>query len=234
MDRTKGKLLIKPSAKNVKTFLTTIKGTIKLMRSSTQAGLIRLLHPKIVGWANYHRHVVSQAVFNKVDHEIWIALWKWAKRRHSNKNKPWIARKYFRTIKGDNNCFSYIFKEKERATLVLRRASAVPIRRHIKIKAVYNPFNPVFTSYLEERISMKMQSSGKGKSNAGKLWKRQKGLCSECGEKITSTDRWRVHYLTSLFEGGKAILSNMVVLHQQCHSNGFRYGFKVGLLAGVL
>ena len=234
MDRTKGKLLIKPSAKNVKTFLTGIRNTIKSMASSMQADLISLLNPKIVGWANYHRHVVSKAIFNKVDHEIWIALWKWAKRRHPNKRKTWIAKKYFCTVKGDNHSFSCLIKRNESTqTLALRKASAIPIQRHVKVRGSFNPFDPAFNQYLEQRISMKMQSSNTGKSNAGKLWRGQRGVCPECSEKISSTDRWRIHHLESPFEGGKTNLSNMVVLHQQCHRDGFRYGFKNVLLAGV-
>jgi RNA-directed DNA polymerase len=49
--------LIKPSAKNVKAFLETIRETIKANRSTKQETLIDLLNPMIRGWANYHRHV---------------------------------------------------------------------------------------------------------------------------------------------------------------------------------
>lgn len=233
MEKSKGKLLIKPSAKNIRTFVTGIKDTIRAMRSAKQADLIRLLNPKIIGWANYHRHVVSKAVFNKVDHEVWIALWKWAKRRHPNKRKPWIARKYFRIVKGDKNCFSYILKDKKgKAILSLRKASSVAIQRHTKIRGAFNPFNPVYESYLEQRISMKMQLSGKGRTNAGRLWKAQKGICPECGDRITSIDQWRIHYTESRFKGGMSTSSNMVLLHRECHNKGFKHGFKSVLLAG--
>src|SRR5215471_11653970 len=80
-----GKLLIKPSKKNVKTFLNGIRETIKAALGSTAADLIRELNPKIRGWANYHRHVVSKRIFGRVDHEIVFCLWRWARRRHPNK-----------------------------------------------------------------------------------------------------------------------------------------------------
>lgn len=53
------KLLIKPSAKNVKTFLDKVRETIRVHRSSKQEILINLLNPMIRGWANYHRHVAA-------------------------------------------------------------------------------------------------------------------------------------------------------------------------------
>jgi RNA-directed DNA polymerase len=52
-----GKLLIKPSKKNVKTFLGGIRKTIKAALGMSAADVIHELNPKIRGWANYHRHV---------------------------------------------------------------------------------------------------------------------------------------------------------------------------------
>src|ERR1017187_953731 len=73
-----GKLLIKPSKKNVKTFLGGIRRTIKAALGSSAAALIEELNPKIRGWANYHRHVVSKHTFARVDREIFSCLWRWA------------------------------------------------------------------------------------------------------------------------------------------------------------
>src|SRR6266581_1468634 len=59
-----GKLLIKPSKKNVKTFLGGIRGIIKAALGMSAADLIDWLNPKIRGWSNYHRHVASARVFS--------------------------------------------------------------------------------------------------------------------------------------------------------------------------
>src|ERR1700745_2625924 len=75
-----GKLLIKPSKKNVKTFLVGIRATIKAARGMSAADLIDELNPKIRGWANYHRHVVSKRTFRRVDLMIFFSLWRWARR----------------------------------------------------------------------------------------------------------------------------------------------------------
>src|SRR5580658_5317857 len=45
-----GKLLIKPSKKNLKTFLDGIRQTIRNARGMSAADLIDLLNPKIRGW----------------------------------------------------------------------------------------------------------------------------------------------------------------------------------------
>src|ERR1700730_9731275 len=77
-----GKLLIKPSKKNIKTFLDGIRGNIKAALGMSAADLIDWLNPKIRGWSNYHRHVVSKRVFSRVDNAIFICLWQWARRTH--------------------------------------------------------------------------------------------------------------------------------------------------------
>ena len=74
-----GKLLIKPSKKNLKTFLDGIRQTIRNARGMYAADLIDLLNPKIRGWANYHRHVVSSRIFSSVDRSIFYNLWQWAR-----------------------------------------------------------------------------------------------------------------------------------------------------------
>ena len=65
-----GKLLIKPSARNVAAFLETIRGVVKAQRGASAGALIAQLNPKIRGWANYHRHVVAKRTFSQVDHAL--------------------------------------------------------------------------------------------------------------------------------------------------------------------
>ena len=90
-----GKLLIKPSNKNVKTFLGKVREVLTRHKMAPAWLIVQWLNPKIRGWANYHRHVVSSETFSYVDHRIWQMLWRWARRRHSNKPRHWVAKKYF-------------------------------------------------------------------------------------------------------------------------------------------
>jgi RNA-directed DNA polymerase len=65
-----GTLLIKPSARNVKTFLDKVRETIRVNRSAKQEPLIELLNPMIRGWVNYHRHAVAKRTYKMVDTHI--------------------------------------------------------------------------------------------------------------------------------------------------------------------
>src|SRR5258708_11808905 len=89
-----GKLLIKPSKKNVKTFLAGIRATIKAGLGMSAADLIDQLNPKIRGWANYHLHVVSKRTFTHVDPSIFHSLWRWARRKQPHKSSTLLRKKY--------------------------------------------------------------------------------------------------------------------------------------------
>jgi RNA-directed DNA polymerase len=81
-----GKLLIKPSKKKVLDFCKRIGQEIKAMNGCEQEVVIKRLNPILRGFANYYRGVVSRETFEYVKSRIWQYLWRWAKRRHPNKN----------------------------------------------------------------------------------------------------------------------------------------------------
>ena len=151
------KLLIKPSKANIKVFLDNIRVLIKSHATIKTEDLIRLLNPKIRGWANYYRHVVSKATFNYVDHHIFKAIMQWVNRRHPEKNATWSKKKYFRVQGMRQWTFSVAMKNKKgrKTFLDLFEAARLPICRHIKIRAEANPYDPKYTEYFLKRESLK-------------------------------------------------------------------------------
>ena len=144
----KGKLLIKPAKKGIKTFLSNIRKTIKSKQAATAEQLIHTLNPKIQGWANHYRRCVAKKTFCQIDSSIFTAIWKWTKRKHRNKNVSWIRNKYFTRIGLRNWCF---FSQKDKNTSVLTLASNTSIKRHVKIKADATPFDPEYQEYFLKR-----------------------------------------------------------------------------------
>ena len=65
-----------------------------------QEDLIRKLNEVIIGWADYHHSTCAKKSYSTIDHRTWEMLWRWAKRRHPDKNKRWIADKYWKTHRG--------------------------------------------------------------------------------------------------------------------------------------
>jgi RNA-directed DNA polymerase len=219
-----GKLLIKPSKKNVKTFLDGIRQTIKAALGMSAADLIDQLNPKIRGWANYHRHVVSKRTFGRVDHTIFSSLWQWARRRHPNKNPRWFKSKYFER-RGDRDWsfFGESCDDEGRPKKVwLFHAKSTPIKRHVKVKGEANPYDPTYETYFEEREGAHMLETFRGTRTLRYLWYEQRGLCTQCNTKITRITGWRLHYCVPRVKGGSTGATNCVLLHPECHDRVHR------------
>jgi RNA-directed DNA polymerase len=214
-----GKLLIKPSAKSIKTLLRKVRGLLKANKSAAAGTLICHLNPLIRGWARYHRHVVSAKVFQSVDHAIFQALWRWAKRRHPNKGVRWVKARYFHAL-GDRN---WVFSGEVRGpkghpqVVHLFTAHSLPITRHTKIASRVNPYDPQWEVYLETRLGRTMAASFQGRKALLALWKRQRGRCPHCHELITTTTGWHAHHKVWRSHGGSHTMDNRVLLHPTCH-----------------
>lgn len=148
-----GRVFTKPSKKNIKRFLTEIKSLIRKGAALPTDKLIHALNEKITGWTTYYRSVVSSKVFTRIDHELFQALKRWALKRHARKGIMWIMKHHWKSHKGDNWRFYCITKDKEgkNKTLFLKRAIDTKIRRHIKIVAQANPFDPFYREYFVRR-----------------------------------------------------------------------------------
>ena len=128
-----GKLLIKPSKDSIDKITKKISDVIKRGKAWKQEDLISILNPIITGWSNYHQSVVSKEIFSNLDYRLWGMLWNWAKRRHSNKSKSWIVKRYWHAAGMRKWMFST--KEKE-----LKRFFDTKIVRHPNLKLGMNPY----------------------------------------------------------------------------------------------
>ena len=144
-----GKLLIKPSKASVKSIMAKLKDALSNNLATKTLSLIRVLNPILRGWCNYHRHIVSKAIFNSLDSYIFRLLWKWAVRRHPNKNRHWVKNKYFKSVEFRNWVFAV---NDEKGKLVkLVSASKTKIVRHVKVKSDANPYLREWDDYFKQR-----------------------------------------------------------------------------------
>ena len=155
------KLLIKPSQKGVRRFLHKIREVIKTHKAVKTSELIGMLNPKIIGWCNYYRHVVSKQTFAYVDDSIYRCISRWTVRRHNNKNMDWIRKTYFRKVGKDNWVFFGLREvtNGKQATVTLANASATKIVRHVKIKGEARVFDEKYRYYLWNRRKYGRKSS---------------------------------------------------------------------------
>jgi RNA-directed DNA polymerase len=211
-----GTLLIKPRKENAQRFLTKVREMIRSRKQATQESLIRMLNPLIRGWANYYRHKVSKETFSKVDHAIFQALWRWAKRRHRNKGIRWIKDRYWVNAGARNWVFACKSENSDRVFRLVR-ASDTPIVRHTAVKAAANPFDPAWETYFEGLLDLRTVNSMTGRRQLLALWRAQGGRCEACGERITKETGWHRHHVVFRSKGGGDQQSNLRLLHPTCH-----------------
>lgn len=189
----KGKLLIKPSKNGMKNLTRKIAEIINKNKSVSQLSLIRLLNPVITGWGNYYDGAVAAKTFQKMDTMIFEKLWRWSLRRHPQKAKDWVKNKYFHTINGRKWQFGVKQKSvKGDFIYTLKHLSDIKIERHIKLKAVANPYDRDWTEYFIERTQNKMRAKFQWRKALFNIWVKQKHLCATCGKRIGENDTWNI------------------------------------------
>lgn len=148
----KGKLLTTPSKKSTTNLKEKLKTIINDHGSDT-ISLIKRINPLIRGWCNYHRYIVSRKTFEGIDKYVFEILWNWARKRHPNKGRRWIKRKYFDHPNGKK----WVLTAKTKRGKIEQQylASSTRIRRHILIKGKANPYDEEWHSYFEKRAQRK-------------------------------------------------------------------------------
>jgi RNA-directed DNA polymerase len=224
-----GKLLIKPSKKNVKAFYEKLSEVVSNNLGLTQEKLIRKLNPMLRGWAQYHHPVVAKEAFSRMDWLLYWRLVRWAKRRHPKKNADWIRRKYWRSIENRNRVFAVDVtrKDGEEGVTELYNLSSTAIERHVKIKGDYHPYDPQWEMYGETLRQDRMVNNMRYRQEWVKLYVSQKGMCVLCGCEMDLDTGWQDHHIVYRVDGGSNALGNRVLLHPNCHAQVHSLNLKV-------
>ncbi|NEO65646.1 MAG: restriction endonuclease [Moorea sp. SIO4G2] len=216
------KTLIKPSKRKVNEHWEQLSKEIDRYRAAPQEALIRRLRPIIKGWCNYNRAAVSQETFKGLDNKLWNKLQRWGYRRHPNKSKTWVNKKYWgtKTEKPKNPwdtpiVDNWIFMTSE--DNYLPKHAKTKIVRHVKVKESRSTFDGDLT-YWGNRMAKHPEMS----SQKGKLLKRQKGKCAHCGLTFKEGDVMETHHIIPRSQGGNDQLKNLELLHLHCHDEKHR------------
>jgi RNA-directed DNA polymerase len=214
-----GKLIIKPAKRNIKNFLDKVREIVRSNYAAKTVNLIRLLNPVIKGWAEYHKTINAKTTYSYVDNYIWQALWHWAKRRHPRKGRCWVKDRYFARLGSRKWVFQdFVVTEDGRKIAVkLLKAIDTKIVIHKKVEGEMNPFLPEWEPQLEARATLKMINKLKERKRLLRLWLSQDGQCPVCERSITMDEAFDAHHIHPKQLGGTDKLSNLVLLHPNCH-----------------
>lgn len=210
--KIKGKLLgfktlIKPSKSACEKHVLSIRHLIRKHRAASQDVLIAKLSPLIRGWAYYYRSVVASKTFSSMDKVVFMNLKSWAYRRHSNKGKRWIVRKYWQFEKVGKWSF-----ETPNGKHKLFYHHDVKIYRHLKVRGNKSPYDGDW-KYWSLRLQNYITTPLKYKI----VLKRQAGKCCLCGLKFKGDEKIISLLITPASWGGSVFADNLELVHHSCH-----------------
>ncbi len=162
---------------------------------------------------------MSKEIFSYISHRVWQYLWRWAKRRHPNKNTTWVRKRYFKTVKGNQWSFACTTRDRRSKDkeLVLYQIASTPIERHIKVKGNASPDNSSLKEYWKKRH----QKLGKTRfDKVSKLYEiagNQEWKCPICDDPLFNGEEIETHHIVPVAEGGTDDVANLQHLHKACH-----------------
>ncbi len=214
------KTIIIPSKESQKNHYKQIAEVIDRHWGQPQVALIKNLNPIIRGWCNYFRSVCSSKAFSRMDYLIFWKLFKWAKHRHHNKGRKWIADKYWQSISGDN----WVFATRQEGSNPLRllKHSSIKIIDYVKVKGEASPYdgNLVYwSSRMGKHPEMPVRTAS--------LLKKQKGKCAHCGLWFHEEDVIELDHIIPKAIGGKDEYKNWQLLHRHCHDEKTKHDLKL-------
>ena len=199
--------------------LRNVRAVIKGNKSAAAGSLICQVNPIIRGWAMYHRHAVSAKVFQSVDHAIFQALWRWAKRRHPHKGVQWVKARYFHTV-GDRN---WVFSGKARGP------KGQPEAVHL-LPPIVSPSHGTPRSRARP-IPTTRHGSSIWRSVSVSRWQphsrdvepccisgdAKRGAVRTVAKPSLTLTGWHSHHKVWRSHGGSDTADNRVLLHPTCH-----------------
>ena len=202
----KGKLIIRPAKKSVKSFTEKLSDTIlNKGKSLEQSVLIESLNQQIRGWTNYHQSVCASTTFRQMDYVLYQLLWRWAKRRHPKKGSRWIYKKYWLS---QENCKSIFQSDKN----VLHKPSHTPIIRHTQLELDKNPF--FHQEYFTDRKFQRGMKHLSGKFKT--IWKNQNGRCILCDMPIDIAEERDIVSTSINSDKSKWTSDEISYVHHKC------------------
>ena len=148
-----GMLLVTPQKEKVQWFLRHLKAILSANKQATHRDLLVLLNPVIRGWANYYRFCSARPAFYHVSDLLFWKLWRWAKRRHSNKSREWVRLKYFQGRDGRQWSFGV------NGGLQLYDVRETRVLRFKKVYSAASPFDARLRAYWAGRARQVLAKS---------------------------------------------------------------------------
>ena len=186
-----GKVLTKPSAANVKTFLTKIRETIDELGQPDG----RRNDPAFESADQGLDHVPPLCREQTHLYATWIiGSSRWCGGGAGDGTRTRIGSGSRRNTSGETvtatgSSPGLLRDQKGQGwPIQLMAAASVKIIRYVKIRSAVNPYDPEWELYLEARWGWQLAQTRTGRSRIEFLWKVQEGRCVVCGQPLRIAD----------------------------------------------
>jgi hypothetical protein len=98
-------------------YVNQLKRFIKSASMQSQYLLIKTLSSKIYAWCYTYRFISTEKLFFYLDFQLFNFLWRWAYKRHDNKNRKWIFLKYFYFFEKKKYIFGILLKTSNKLSI---------------------------------------------------------------------------------------------------------------------
>jgi RNA-directed DNA polymerase len=136
-------------------------------------------------------------------------VYRWAKRRHSDKTGCWIIDRSFPPRRGE----AWRFTDPVTGKHLLRVREVVNPQRYLKGKGEANPFDPAWAAYFQDRDrQLALRAASPFRAT---ILRQQHGLCPGCRQGIQGEEDVELHHRDGTHQNNQ--LGNLVLLHPTCH-----------------
>jgi RNA-directed DNA polymerase len=206
------KILTTPSRNALTKIRHRIADELRALRGASSAEVIMKMNPIIRGQANYFRPGVSKKAYQRLDYHLWQHLYRWARRRHPNKSRTWVAARYFGSYHPTRHD-RWVFGDRDTGAY-LHRYAWTKIVRHAPVAGRNSPDDPALAQYWADR--RRRRKPPQLAESRQRALRAQHGLCPLCREPLLYTDhvpdsprQWETWYAAL----GKAMTHQAITEH---------------------
>jgi RNA-directed DNA polymerase len=179
------KVLTRPSRDALKKIRRRNAEELRALRGASPIEVINKMNPIIRGQATYFRSGASKKAYQSLDNHLWRHLYKWARRRHPNKSRRWVAARYFGPFHPRRRD-RWVYGDRETGAF-LHQYAWTAIVRHAPVTGRNSPDDPALARYWADRRRKHKPPQ------LAPFWQHairvQHGQCPLCEEPLLFTDR---------------------------------------------
>lgn len=186
---------------------------------------IKKMNEIIRGFAQARLHWHSSKTFSMLNHYVFNLNWRFAYRRHKDKNRAWLKENYFTHLKLANIDSKWVFRVKHCrdedpiSEKYMYNFYWFKITDYLLAKMDKLPDNKEDIGYYEK---LKIERSSRRPFNIlfsldNDLALSQSNICPVCREDLFNGEKVHIHHIIPRAKGGKNEFQNLVLLHQYCH-----------------